>query len=460
MRFAALLGLLLGAAAAAGAAPSAGDVAALSAELEKHPDDPALARALARAHLERGEAAAAAALLRGFGERRPEQRPALAQLLGRALYLEGELEEARSALELALAHRPDDALAHLYLGLVLWRSGDPEGAARALRTAGELDPSLSLRERPREPATLAGGHFTFMGGSGVEFDTNPLVEGEEGSTPSEGDDFRLVYHAGLSSQLLRSESSMVSASYRFDGSNHDELSELDMLAHGVGVSGAYAFGNGVFARLDGAAGFQRLDDHRYVDTQSLAPALGFRVGEDGIVQLRVSAERRDFADDPDDPTGLDAALGRDGWRYGAALSHTTPLERWAGAALTTQLSYARTLTHGRTDSNGLDAAFDSNLVAADAALALPVGLGVRMEARVLVGYERFDEENAVQFAVDGERVRRRDTLVDTSLSLRRPLTEWLELELRLRDTRHGSTAGVYDYDRQIVGTYLRFRFDR
>jgi tetratricopeptide (TPR) repeat protein len=459
MRFVAVLGLLLGvAAAAAGAeAPPAGDVATLAAELEKHPDDPAVARALARAHLERGDAAAAVALLRGFGERRPEQRPALAQLLGRALYLQGELDAAREALELALAHRPDDALAHLYLGLVLWRRGDPEGAARELRTAGELDPSLALRERPREPATLAGGHFTIMGGSGVEFDTNPLVEGEEGSTPSAGDDFRLVYHAGLGTQLVRTEASAVSASYRYDGSKHDELGELDMEAHGVGLSGAHAFGAGVFARLDGAAGFQRLEHDGYVDTQSLAPTLGFQLGERGIVQLRATAERRDFADDPD---AANASLDRDGWRYGAALSHTVPVERWPGARLTTQLSYGRTLTHGRTDANGFGSAFDSNWVGADAAFSLPVGLGVRLETRLLVAYERFDEENAVQFAADGERVRRRDTVVDTSVSLRRPLTKNLDLELRLRDTRHGSTAGVYDYDRQIVGTYLRFQFDR
>jgi tetratricopeptide (TPR) repeat protein len=463
MRFVALLGLLLGVAAAAGATPSAADVAALAAELEKHPDDPAVVRALARAHIERGEPGAAVELLRGFGERRPEQRPALAQVLGRALYLQGDLDEAQSELALALAHRPDDALAHLYLGLVLWRSGDPDGAARELRTAGELDPSVALRERPREPATLAGGHFTLMGGSGVEFDTNPLVEGEEGSTPSEGDDFRLVYHGGLATQLLRTETSMLSASYRYDASKHDELGELDMASHGLGLSGAHAFGSGVFARLDGAAGFQRLDHDGYVDVQSLAPVLGFQVGEDGIVQLRASAERRDFADDP---SAAEASLGRDGWRYGAALSHTTPIDRWAGARFTTQLSYARTLTHGGTDANGFGAAFDSNLVAADAALSVPVALGFRMEARLLVGYESFDEENAVQFAADQaagdpdpRRVRRRDTLVETSLSLRRPLTEWLDFELRLRDARHGSTAGVYDYDRQIAGTYLRFRFD-
>ena len=468
MKLLAFLGLLLGVAAApAGALPSDADVAQLSAEHAQHPDDAALARALARARLERGEVDAAIALLEAQAERQPEQRPALAQLLGRALYLKGELDAAHAALEVALAHRPDDELAHLYLGLVLWRQGDLDGAARELRIAETGDPRL-LREargeaRPRGALPWLDGHFSFMGGTGVEFDTNPTIEGEEGTAPSEGDDFRLVYHAGLATQLWRSETSAVSASYRFDGNRHDELGQLDAMANGFGLGGVHAFANGAFLRLDGAAAFQRLEHDDYLDTRSVAPALGFSLGERGVLQLRGLAEQRDFADEP---APADASLERDGWRYGGALSHVVPLQQWDGARLTTQLHYARTLTHGGTDANGFGPAFDSNWFAADATLSLPLGFDVRMESRLLVGYERFDEENAVQYAADLAKgdpdprgVRRRDTVVDSSVSFLRPLGKSVDLELRLRDTRHGSTASVYDFDRQIVGTYVRFHLD-
>jgi hypothetical protein len=302
-----------------------------------------------------------------------------------------------------------------------------------------------------------------MGGTGVEFDTNPTIEGEEGTAPTEGDDFRLAYYAGLATQLWRSESSALSASYRFDGNRHDELGELDAMANGFGLGGVHAFANGAFLRLDGAAGFQRLEHDAYLDTLSVAPALGFSLGERGVLQLRGAAEQRDFADEP---APADASLERDGWRYAAALSHALPLESWPGARLTTQLHYARTLTDGGTDANGFGAAFDSNWIAADATLLLPLGFGVRMESRLLVGYESFDEENAVQYAADlakgdpdPQGVRRRDTVVDTSVSFLRPLGKSVDLELRLRDTRHGSNSGVYDWDRQIVGTYLRFHLD-
>src|SRR5215470_9860729 len=132
-------------------------------------------RAVARAHLERGEPDAAIALLEEFGARWPEAKPALAQLLGRALYAKGDLAGARAELEQAVSHRPDDALAHLYLGLVLGKSGDSEGAAHELHIARETDPSLFPSARPREPTPFLDGHFSFVGGAGIEYDTNPTV---------------------------------------------------------------------------------------------------------------------------------------------------------------------------------------------------------------------------------------------------------------------------------------------
>jgi len=460
MRLAAWLCLLLAAAAAsAEGIPSDAELAQLSAEVEKHPDDVALMRALARAHLERDEVEPALTVLHEFDARHPEQHGAIAQVLGRALYLKGELGGARVELEQAIEHRTDDALAHFYLGLVLLKGGDPDGAARELRLAGEYDPALMKQtRRPREPARWPAGHFTFMGGSGIEFDTNPTIEGEEGSAPSQGDDFRLVYNAGLSTQLLRTEASALSANYRFDGSRHDELGELDLMVHSFGLGGVHAFDHGVFLRLDGGAGLQDVDHDRYLDSLSVAPALGFQLGERGVLQLRGVAEQRDFADEP-----ALASLERDGWRYAGVLSHSLPVRRWSGARFTTQLQYARTLTDGGTDADGFGSAFDSDWVSADAVFSTPVGLGIRMETRLLVGYESFDEENRVQYDADGggtaRRVRRRDTVVDTSLSLVRPLGRFADVELRLRDTRHDSSTGVYDWDRQIVGTYLRFHFE-
>jgi tetratricopeptide (TPR) repeat protein len=450
------------AAAPAAAVPSDADVAVLSADFERHPDDPAVARALARAQLERGEVDAAIGELRDLGARLPQHRAALAQLLGRALYLKGDWVEARAELEQAIAYRPQDALAHFYLGLVLIQSGDADGAARELRVAEEIEPGLLPGARPRELAPFLHGHYTFMGGAGLEYDTNPTIEGEESLSGSKtGNDVRLVYNAAIATQLLRTERSALWASYRFDDSRHDHFDQLDLQSHGFALGGVHAFDDRVFARLDGSAGLFRLDNADYLDTWTLLPALGVGLGRFGVLQLRGGAERRDFADEPTAPS-----LERDGWRYSTGLSHTLPIECW-GARLTTELEYARTLTNASTDANGFGSAFDSNWISADAAFAVPIVFGILLETNLLVGYERFDNENAVQFSADynattnpnPRRIRRDDIVVDTSLSLVLPVTRLLDLELRVRETRHASNAAVYDWDRQIVGTYLRFHFD-
>jgi tetratricopeptide (TPR) repeat protein len=435
----------------------------LSADLERHPDDPAVARALARAQLERGDIDAALDGLRALGARLPQHRGALAQLLGRALYLKGDLTAARAELELALAHRPGDALAHFYLGLVLVKSGDADGAARELRIAEQLDPGLLPHARPRGVMPWLDGHFSLMGGSGVEFDTNPAIEGEDSfSTGKSSDDTRLLYNAGLATQLLRTEHDALTASYRFDQSEHDHLDDLNLQSHSFGLGGVHAFDGGVFVRLDAGAGLHQLEHASYLDSWSFAPSVGVQLDDLGVLQLRGTADQRSYADAPSQPS-----LERDGWRYGAALSHVLPIERWAGARLTTQLQYARTLTGAGTDAEGFGSAFDSNWISADAAFSVPIPFGIRMETRLMVGYERFDEENRTQYDADYDavtnpdprRIRRRDSVIDTSLSFVRPLGRLVDLELRLRDTRHGSTTAVYDWDRQIVGTYLRLHFD-
>lgn len=467
----AVLGLVLGVLApAVQAAPSVADIANLSAALAEHPDDPALARALARAQLERKETDAAIQTLRAFGAQYPEARPQLAQLLGRALYEKGQLAQARTVLEQAIAHREHDALAHFYLGLVLLRSGDADGAGRELARAVELDASLgrSLHEATAPPRESGSGffeRFSFAGGSGAEYDTNPRLASDEelADLPGGDTDFRWVYDATLAANVFRTEQGAVRARYRFEESRHDDLEELDSQWHAVGVGGVLSLGPRAFVKLDGSATLERLDHEKYLDAWSAAPALGYALDGMGLLQLRGFAEQRDFADSPDLPV-----LERDGWRYGAALQHRLPVQLWSSGMLTTQLQYARTRTDGETtalDAESFDSAFDSSFLGADVGLAIPLAFGFRIQSRLLFGYESFDEENAVAFLTDESDppdphpVRRRDTLLDVSLSLVRPISKWIDFELRLRETRRSSNVDVYDSDRQLVGTYLRVHFD-
>jgi tetratricopeptide (TPR) repeat protein len=455
-----LLGLL------APAARAENDLARLSAELALHPDDPALVRALARAQLERGDAEAAIATLRTFADQHPEQRPQLAQLLGRALYEQGELGPARASLEEAIAYREDAALAHFYLGLVLLREGDAAAASRELTRAAQLDRGLadSIRKTtapvPQREAPHWYERFAFAVGTGYEYDTNPTLAGDESlSTLSDtGSDFRLVDNVAVGVELLRTERSAINLSYRYDESRYNDHEELDLRSHGAGLGGVLALGSRGFLRLDGGAAWQQLDHANYLQAWSVGPALGYASEGYGLVQLRGFAEQRDFAETP-----LLPSLERDGWRYGAALQHNLPVQLWAPGLLTSQLQYARTRTDAETV--GFDSAFDSNFYGADTGLSIPLFLGIQLQSRLLVGYESFDEENVIAFLTDDAVTpdphpdRRRDTLVDATLSFVRPLSKLIDIELRVRESRRFSNVGVYDSDRQVIGTYLHLHFD-
>jgi len=77
--------------------------------------------------------------------------------LGRAYYETDRNAEARSTLEMALAKDKDDALAHLYLGLVLARAGD---AHQRLEVPGLGDPEdprpACGPDRPIDPVPREG----------------------------------------------------------------------------------------------------------------------------------------------------------------------------------------------------------------------------------------------------------------------------------------------------------------
>jgi Flp pilus assembly protein TadD len=455
-----MIALALGAAAQAGPR-SPESLARLEAALREHPLDPALARALAKAQLDAGQPDAALATIAQQLARAPEQSGALAQLRGRALYAKGELRSARAALREAIAHRRRDALAHFYLGLTEQRLGDRVEAERELARARELDPELESRARAfalPAPTALerAAARVAVFGATALDYDSNASLESEEGTTA--GDDssgLRIGYQGGIAAQLVASEDARVALSYRYDASDPRAVDGLDLASHGVALTSAYAPTPRWVVRLDGGAGFYRLDGERYLDDESVALSLGRRGDSGGLWELLALAERRDFADPPPLPS-----LARDGWRVGTSLRHALGFRWGVPARLTAQLGYARTSTDGSRDSFGFGPAYDSHAGFADVALRLALPFSFRLDAQVGFTLEQFDARNVIDFLSDPTATptdahRRRDRVVGAGLAVARPLGRWLELELHARETRHYSNVDFYDWERQIVGTTLR-----
>ena len=101
---------------------------------------PGLGCCLARALIKAGRAAEAEALLRDSNRQQPERRFYLAC----ALVEQKKLDEASREFRQVIARRPDFALAHNNLGVVLAAQKKPDEAAEAFRKATELEQGNAL----------------------------------------------------------------------------------------------------------------------------------------------------------------------------------------------------------------------------------------------------------------------------------------------------------------------------
>jgi serine/threonine protein kinase/tetratricopeptide (TPR) repeat protein len=115
-----------------------GAIAALSQVYEKRKQDPEVAPRHGLLLSRHGQLEKAAEVLEAW-TRRNEDAPALAELAF-VRYRQDKLDEASALLRRALRKEPGLALAHYYLGAVLFRKDDIAGAERAYREADRLEP--------------------------------------------------------------------------------------------------------------------------------------------------------------------------------------------------------------------------------------------------------------------------------------------------------------------------------
>ena len=125
-----------------------GRIAQLVAE---NPDEMPLRWAYAHALAAAGRYREAESELAYYESDQPQQRAEAARRRGRWLYEAGAYGDAQHALTEALGLDPASGTAHLYLGLVLARTGAPQQAALQFSLAGKLAPELA------SDAALLGG---------------------------------------------------------------------------------------------------------------------------------------------------------------------------------------------------------------------------------------------------------------------------------------------------------------
>ena len=464
---------LLGARArppARGALPSDADVAQLSAELAQHPDDPA--RRCARWRARSSSAARSTPRSRGSkpsARGLPQHRPALAQLLGPRALPEGRARRgARRARAGARAPRGRRARALLPGPRAAARAATPTALRASCASPSELDPACSRAPRPRGIHALARRPLLFHGRKWRRVRHEP--HDRRRGAARRGERRRRLPAASTTRPSRRSccarRRARSSASYRFDGSRHDDLGELDLAGARLRARRRARLRE---RRVRAARRRRRPPAARSRGLSRRAgasrPRSATRSTSWGVLQLRGTGgaarlrRRTPVAATPRSSATAGATAPR---------SRTVlPLERWAGRPAH-HAAPVRAHAHARPGRTRTASAPPSTRTGS------PPTRRSRFRSRSASAWSRgcwsatsaSTRRTRSQYAADGggagSAPRPAPRHGDRHQLELRPAArpKLVDLELRLRDTRHGSTAGVYDWDRQIVGTYLRLHFDR
>jgi hypothetical protein len=134
-----------------------------------------------------------------------------------------------------------------------------------------------------------------------------------------------------------------------------------------------------------------------------------------------------------------------------------PLPGWRGTWLSAGADFLRHDTDSERDPIlGFASPYDHDRVRATLRVRGPLLLGFESEASFSWAREDYEHRNFYDLLGGHlDPSTRRDTVLEGRFSLYRPLTRYAAIELRLQQTDRHSNLDLYDYDRRIVGVYLR-----
>jgi hypothetical protein len=375
-----------------------------------------------------------------------------------------------------LAKRPDDARAHLFAGIAAYRAGAYAEATPHLDRAVALDPALSLQARyyaglseaflgnlpaasgafedvetqsPQHPLAQSAQRlrdemaqpeperpWTLSLSAGGEWDSNPLLAGQ--TVPRE-DDYRGVFRARGSYQLLDLNGFTLSAGGEGYWSIHHEQEEVDLQTYVSFLNLGYTLGP-VFLGLgyDFVYTFFDFDDP-FRRLNRITPSVSVRESDWGLTQFYFQFQDFEFF-----PGVADSSLDADGEEYVFGVSQYV--------FLPAPVSYVRFGALGDlTDTRGQEWQYNSWELFAGTSLALPF----TTQFDLLYRYASRDYEFRSFFAPN----HRQDAKIHrVTLELIKQVTEHIDVSVAGTLTFRSSNIPVFDYNRYIAGGYVTYRF--
>lgn len=417
--------------------------------------------------------------------------------LGTALLQLGEVERARSLFDEIIVAEPQRARAHLYAGIADYRLLNYRDSLAHLEKAAELDPELKpetgyyiglsysfldnkalasvafaavTEQSPQHPLGRSAAEqrrpvqstepprpWTLGFTTGAEWDSNPLVVGDStplAAVPASGraNDWRGVFLAEASYAVYQSD--LVRLSTGYDGflSVHDDTSEVDLQTH-LAWATATMFLDPVRLdlRYDYSYSFVDLSDD-FLGLHRIAPSISIREGDWGLSQLVYQFQHKSyFLDDVDPvpggtgPTGL--PFDRDGNQHSVGFNQFfflgEPIDLlWVG------------VLGDWNDPQGSEFEYHGFEVAGGAGLRPLVNLLPGLNLSFDYRYIHRIYANDSFFVSKG----RDDRVHLVTWSVSHPIRENLEISFAGSYRRNLSNIRIYDYERTVMGTYLKLRF--
>jgi tetratricopeptide (TPR) repeat protein len=402
--------------------------------------------------------------------------------LGTTLLELGRDQEALETFEEVLEREPDRARAQLFAGIARYRLRDYSAAIPHLERAVDLDPELRREASYYQGLTLAyQGDFSAAAGalgvverqspahplgrsaseireqmrpeaprqpwelaitSGIEFDSNPTLVGDD-LPVSEEDDFRALLRVRTSYRILDSEHFRFSAGYDGYLSVHEDLGEVDLLTH-VGWAAGSVRMDPVRFNLRYDFAYTELDlNHKYQRVHRLTPSITVAEGRRGLSEFFYQYQDVDyFFDNPSSDSDRDGQQNTFG--INQFIFFEEPVQYLRVGAL-----------YDLYDPHGDEFRYHG--------YELSAGLGMQLPFKVLLTasyrFVRRSFRHDTLFATGGDSgTRRSDRINQVEVELSRPINERLEVSLLAWVADHDSNVAAFDYDRIIGGSYLTYRF--
>jgi tetratricopeptide (TPR) repeat protein len=426
----------------------------------------------------------------------------------------GDYEGSREALDAAAPTAQQNPQYHLYRGLVLLQEARSEEAARELaraRTVGpaRVEPSASYyeglawagadeEEKAREsldrviataPGTvwaeqaerakaelsrLAGGRGDawFFARAGLEYDDNVRLRGEEVFPSDDGDhDARAVWMLHGGAELLSGPDWAAGVQGTYYGNAHQDLTEFNEHYPVLGLWYDRRLAEATWLRLSYDVGYSWFQYDPFLFTQQARVSLFHDFGEAGRTELFATPYKYNYLYRVEDvltcppnvnlcgPPGIDEEdeRNRDGWGLTTGVEHRLPVD-----AIDTELLGGAAFL--RYSARGTEYSYNGVGTWVGTDTALPFELAFRTS----IAYSHLSYRHSstypdsvtpgVTYTLDDDD--RHDDRWYYAVELEKYITDAWSASLRYSYRNYNSNTEVFAYDREIVGAYVTYRWNR